>query len=49
MSHDPDYRESWAEDDAPTQDDEERVSSTFTEAGVVRFNDYYDCRDEEER
>lgn len=44
-----DYRESWAEaDQAPEQGDSE-VSSTFTEAGVVRFCDYHDGRDEDER
>ncbi|MEB3176086.1 MAG: hypothetical protein VKJ87_00640 [Synechococcus sp.] len=49
MSHDADYREAWADDDSAAPRDEERHSSTFTEAGVVRFNDYYDSRDEDER
>lgn len=48
MSHDADYREAWADDDSAEQRDDEH-QSTFTEAGVVRFNDYYDSREEEER
>tara|TARA_B100001939_G_C16805080_1_gene557434 strand:- start:547 stop:708 length:162 start_codon:yes stop_codon:yes gene_type:complete len=46
-----DYREPWAEappaaDQAADAREHER---TFTEAGVVRFCDYHDARDEDER
>ena len=46
-----DYREPWAEaqpaaDQAAAARDGECI---FTEAGVVRFCDYHDARDEDER
>jgi|TARA_B100002052_G_scaffold212609_1_gene194513 hypothetical protein len=51
MAHDDerDYRESWAEADQVSDQADGEVSCTFKEAGVVRFCDYHDGRDEDER
>ena len=40
-----DYREAWAEDKTVKQDKTRHRRTKFTEAGIARFNDYYDDDD----
>lgn len=46
-----DYRERWAADGRPQSPEEDTTQrrSKFKEAGVDRFNDYYDEDDGDER
>ena len=40
-----DYKEAWAEDQTVKQDKSRHRRTKFIEAGIERFNDYYDDED----
>ena len=40
-----DYKEAWAEDQTVKQDKSHHRRTKFIEAGIERFNDYYDDED----